>query len=176
MAACSTFTPERRPACTAAATSPSFAQQHRDVQEAIIDLRRLIANANASSVSAAPALPASESFVRSTLECGGKATALGGRWKRDDSQRVMLAPSAGSVTPPPSQSGGSVATALQSFAKCAASRASIFRILRMEVLRRPLGSWPVRITMPPRFTARWDEPGSCAAGAPNLVRSGRKQR
>src|SRR6476661_2082776 len=30
-------------------------------------------------------------FVRSTLECGGKATALGGRWNCDDSQRVMLA-------------------------------------------------------------------------------------
>jgi hypothetical protein len=32
-------------------------------------------------------------FVRSTLECGGKATALGGRWNRDDSPRAMLATS-----------------------------------------------------------------------------------
>jgi len=30
-------------------------------------------------------------FVRSTLECGGKATALGGWWNHDDSQSVMLA-------------------------------------------------------------------------------------
>ena len=32
----------------------SFAQQHREVQEAIIDLRRLIAAANASSATAPP--------------------------------------------------------------------------------------------------------------------------
>jgi len=51
------------------------------------------------------------------------ATALGGRRNRDGTQRVMLAPSSRCHRPPPSQSGGSVATALQSFAKCAVSRA-----------------------------------------------------
>jgi hypothetical protein len=58
-------------------------------------------------------------------------------------------------------------------------RSSSFRptpVTALEVLPHPPGSCPVRITMPLRFTARWDEPGSCAAGAPNLVRSGRKQR
>jgi hypothetical protein len=30
-------------------------------------------------------------FVRSTLECGGKATALGGWWNRENPQRLMLA-------------------------------------------------------------------------------------
>src|SRR3954452_18200922 len=37
-------------------------------------------------------------FVRSTLECGGKATALGGRWNRDEPQHVMLATSSRCVT------------------------------------------------------------------------------
>jgi hypothetical protein len=59
----------------------------------------------------------------------GEVTALGGRWNRDDAQGVMLAtgevPRARikireeSAFPPPSQSGGSAATALQSFAKSA---------------------------------------------------------
>jgi hypothetical protein len=35
--------------------------------------------------------PSSAQFVRSTLECGGNAAALEGRWNREDPQRVMLA-------------------------------------------------------------------------------------
>jgi len=34
------------------------------------------------------AITGAADFVRSTLECGGKATALGGRWNRDDAQPV----------------------------------------------------------------------------------------
>jgi len=64
-------------------------------------------------------------FVRSTLECGDNVTALGGRWNRDDALRLMLATSSRGHRPPPSQSGGSIATALQSFAKSAGTRASI---------------------------------------------------
>jgi len=60
-------------------------------------------------------------------KCGGKATALGGRWNRDDTQRVMLATAFAIHRPPPSQSGGSIATALQSFAKYAASRYCVMR-------------------------------------------------
>src|SRR6185295_3658590 len=77
-------------------------------------------------------------FVRSTLECGGKATALGGRWNRDGPHRVMLATFAMMPVPPPSQSGGSVATALQSFAKCAVGRASIKRCMaHVRIESRP---------------------------------------
>jgi hypothetical protein len=40
-------------------------------------------------------------FVRSTLECGGKATALGGWWNREDAQQEMLAQSARARRPLP---------------------------------------------------------------------------
>src|SRR4051794_22222169 len=69
---------------------------------------------------------ATPGVFREALECARRrAAALGGRWNRDDSQRLMLAQRSAPHIPPPSQSGGSVATALQSFAKCAACRASI---------------------------------------------------
>src|SRR3954454_15449315 len=70
--------------------------------------------------------PLTRRVFREALECGGVEPPLwegGGRWQ---SRRRSKHHTPRLITiPPPSQSGGSIATALQSFAKCATSRASI---------------------------------------------------